>query len=872
MFQLEKAITQWLMNLRKHRAFDDGTIQEMEIHLRDHMEDLMNQGRTEEEAFQEAIEAFGEVSYVAEEEFSNLKSKGTFKSLLFKAMLSNYFKTTMRGMMKHPLNSFINVFGLAVAIGACMVTYAFIDYDLSTDRFHEHAKEIFLSTYDVNRENTRERYGDTPAPLGAMLKEDFSNVKQVTRVHDGNAVVKYGDQVFHESIRYVDPSFLQMFTFPLQWGVKSALEDVNSIILSEETARKYFGEENPVGQEIELIVSDRLSKVFRIAGVTKPLPQARIIDFTLLTHIENLKVLHPSIDFNDWGQQLHATFIQVADPKEVLRIQDKMGRYKKLQNSVETDWAIDSFGFVSLHDLHLASSEIRRDISYDSSEEGRVGMPVIALFILALACFNYLNIAIVSASKRLKEIGMRKVIGASRRLIILQFITENLVLTLIAGAVGFLLAATVFLPWFSSFSSITSEFDLLDVNLWITLACVLLFTGFASGIYPAFYISKFQAITIFRGSVKFGKKNYASKVFLIGQLILTCVGIGFAVIFAQNSWYQGNREWGYEKEDVLYAVVQDPADMQKLKSAMEQQSGVLAAAGSQHHLSKKFRTTVVHRPDHEYEVHELAVGANYLEVMGLETKEGRFFHSDQVGDEKALVINELFASTLDLEAPIGQTVRIDSTLYEIIGVVEDFHFNNFYYEQSPTMFTLADESTHTYLSLKVDHQARTESYEALQKSWSTLFPTTPFNGGFQEDTWPGFYEDLNTMQRFTRAIAAVFVLLASLGLYGLIQLNVKGRVREFSIRKTLGADIWNLTSNIVSHYYFIFGIAILLGIPAAHMLNSAMLGMMFADPLPYGYLGAVGSAILLVLVLVAVVAAQVRKVSRSNPVDGLKTE
>lgn len=872
MFKLENSINKWLTTLRKHRAFEEGIIQEMELHLRDHIEDLMNEGHTEQEAFELAVKAFGDVGYVAQEEFSNIQSKDTIKAFLFRAMLNNFFKTTTRGMMKNPLNSFINVFGLAVAIGACMITYAFIDYDLSIDRFHEHSDEIFLSTYDVNREGTTEVYGDTPAPLAMMLKDDFSNIKNVTRVHNGNAVIKYGDQVFHESVRYVDPAFLQMFSFPLKWGVKSELEDVNSIILSEETSKKYFGEENPVGQEIKVIVGDRLSKIFRIAGVAKPFPQAHIIDFTFLTNIENMKVLYPSFDFNDWRKQLNATFIQVGNAEELASILSQMERYKELQNSVESDWAIDSFGFISLNDLHLSSDEIRRDISYDASDEGRTGLPVIAAFILALACFNYLNIAIVSASKRLKEIGMRKVIGAGRRLIIFQFLTENLFLTLIAGIVGFTLATTLFLPWFSTFSGIASEFDLLDMNLWITLFSVLLFTALASGIYPAFYISKFQAITIFRGSVKFGKKNLASKVFLTAQLILTCVGIGFAVIFAQNSWYQGNRAWGYEKEQVLYAEVQEPSDLAKLKSEMEQQTGVIAVAGSQHHFSKRFRSTIVHRPDHEYEVHEVAVGANYLEVMGMEPKLGRFFHPNQTSEQTSIIVNELFVANLGLEDPIGETIRIDSTQYTVIGVVENFHFRNFYYDQAPMMFTLADEVAHTYLTMKVDDHAKVETYKALQSSWATLFPTTPFNGGYQEDTWPGFYEDLNTMQRFTRAIAAVIVLLASLGLYGLIQLNIKGRIREFSIRKTLGATAKHLTSNIARPYYIIFGVAILLGIPAAHALNSAMLEMMFPTPLPYGYLGAVGSAVLLLIVLILVVASQVRKVSRSNPVEGLKTE
>ena len=872
MFDLERQINKWLKKLHKQRAFDEGMLQEVEMHLRDHIDDLTAQGLSDSEAFDKAIKSFGEVNQIAAEEYSIIKRTTSIRSILFRTMLNNYFKTTLRSMMKSPLSSFINVFGLAVAIGASMVTYAFIDFDLGIDRHHENVKELFLSTYYVDREGTDEHFGNSPAPLAEMMENDFSGIKNVTRIHDGNAVVKYDDRVFHESIRYTDPSFLDMFSFPLKWGMSNSLADVNSIILSEETSKKYFGDENPVGEDIKVILGGGISKVLKVSGVAKKFPEATIIKFDFLANIENMKVFYPDFDFHDWSKQLKATFIQVDNPETIPIIKSQMARYKAFQNEAESDWPVSSFDFVSLYDLHLGSDEIKGDISYDASDEGRVGLPVIAAFILALACFNYLNIAIVSAAKRLKEIGMRKVIGASRRLIIFQFMAENLVLTFFAGIVGFILASTIFLPWFSSFAGIASEFDLLDRNMWLFLISILIFTGIASGIYPAFYISRFRAVNIFRGSVRFGKKNLATKIFLTIQLIITCVGIGFAVIFAQNSWYQGQREWGYGHNEVLYAEIQESEDLAKLKAVMAQQPGVKAISGSGHHLAKKFKRTVVHFPERDYEVHEVSVGENYFETLDLKLKEGRFIQPAMESERQSIVVNETFVNNLKLSNPVGSKLKIDSISYDIVGVVRDFHFYNFYHKISPTIFTTAQEEHHHFLTMKVADHSKLATYHALQKAWAELLPETPFNGGFQEDTWLGFYEDLGTMKRFTRAIAIVFVLLASLGLYGLIQLNIRGRIREFSIRKTLGATAKNLTKNIASQYLLIFGIAIALGIPAAHYLNAAMLGMMFQDPLPNGYLGAIGSAVLLVVVLVMVILSQVRKVTKSNPVEGLKTE
>ncbi len=787
-------------------------------------------------------------------------------------MFKNYFKTSYRSMIKHPLSSFINVFGLAVAIGVCMVTYQFMDFDYSIDRFHEYKDEVYLTTFHVNREGTEEQYGMTPIPLGEMLRQDFTNIKNVCRIQDENAVMKAGDNVFHENIRFVDPEFLKMFTFPLKWGSSGSLSDPNSIILSEEMSIKYFGSENPVGREIKATFNDKKVKSFKIAGVAQKIPMAHIIGFNFLINFENLKVYDPTYNFSDWKGMVDATFVQVKESSNLPVIKSGMEEYRKLQNEVEHDWPISSFDFVKLNDLHLSSGEIRNDISYDGSREGRVGLPFIASFILALACFNYINIAIVSASRRLKEIGLRKVIGANKKLVIVQFLAENLFVTFLAGIVGFFLAATVFLPWFTQFAAITTEFNLLDGNMWLFLSGVLIFTGIVSGLYPAFYISKFQAITIFRGTVKFGKKNRLTKVFLSLQLMLACVGITFAVMFGQNSAYQAKRSWGYNQKQALYVNVPDRSAYDQLKAELRQHTDITSISGSHHHLGKTIATSIVHLPDKQYEVQELSVGPGYFETMGLQLENGRFFEEFKESEHRSIVVNELLVESLELTQPIGAQLRMDSIQYEIVGVAKNFHFDNFYYENRPIIFTLADKKDYRFLTVQVREGAELDTYDVLQSEWGSLFPETPFQGGYQEDVWVGFYEELGIMKKFTRAIAILFVLLASLGLYGLVKLNLTGRVREFSIRKALGASVKNIASTVFNQYLLLSIAAIVFGAPLGHIMITAMMDMMFPDPRPFAYTSAPISAVILVIVLIAVISTQIRKVSRANPVDGLKVE
>src|SRR5258706_841233 len=333
------------------------------------------------------------------------------------AMFKNYFKISIRGLIKNPLNSFINVFGLSAAIGICVFAYGFARWTYSTDQFHEHKNEVYLITFFANRDGTEQQFGLTPRPLGEMLRGDFAQIKKVCRVEDKNVVMKYKDNVFHEHVRYTDPEFLEMFTFPLKWGTSKSLVDVNSIILSEDISIKYFGEENPIGLDILMIVGKDLSKAFKITGVAQKFPDAHTIGFDFLINIENLRTSEPGYDFHDWTAFVNATLVQVDHPSDLKTIERGMEKYKKLQNeAAQQDWALSSFVFEPLATLHQRSGNIRDDISRSSGDNytSIIYMSIIAVFILALACFNYINIAIATAAKRLKEIGFRKTIGATR--------------------------------------------------------------------------------------------------------------------------------------------------------------------------------------------------------------------------------------------------------------------------------------------------------------------------------------------------------------------------------------------------------------------------------------------------------------------------
>src|SRR5258706_2068203 len=397
------------------------------------------------------------------------------------AMFKNYFKVSIRGLMKNPLNSFINVFGLAAAIAFCVFAYAYARWTYSRDQFHKNKEVVFLPTFFANRDGSLQQYGTTPRPLAEMLKQDFAQVKKTCRIEDRNAIIKYEDNVFSERIRYTDPEFLDMFTFPLKWGASKSLVDVNSIILSEKMSIKYFGDENPVGQSILVKFDKEHTKAFKVTGVAQTFPVNKSIDFSFLINYENLRASEPGYDFHDWNAFVNATLIQVEKASDIKSIEGGMEKYKKLQNKAvqKEEWAISSFAFEPLATLHERTDNIRDDISREGTSDNKksiVFLSIVCVLMLTLACFNYINIAIVSAVKRLKEIGVRKSIGATQRVVIVQFLTENIVVTFFALIIGLLLGWTVIIPWFEQLWSFSMGFKLTDPNLWIYLPVILLIT------------------------------------------------------------------------------------------------------------------------------------------------------------------------------------------------------------------------------------------------------------------------------------------------------------------------------------------------------------------------------------------------------------
>lgn len=804
-----------------------------------------------------------------------LKNLDRFQPTNSYGMFKNYFKIAIRGMLKHPVNSFINLFGLSIAIGICVLVFGFARWTFGTDQFHKNKNEVYLATFFAERDGTVLQYGQTPRPLGEMLQKDFAQISNTCRVEDRNAVLKYHDALFHEKLRYTDPSFLEMFSFPLKWGAAASLKDPDNIILSEKMSEKYFGKENPVGQQLLVKFDKDRSKPFNVSGVAVDFPKAHTIDFDFLINFDNLKTADPTYDQHDWKALVNATFIQVKNAADMVAIQQGMTKYIRLQKeAVHEDWAISGFTFEPLATLHEKSEHIKDGISWSSADNyaAVVFLCIIGCFMLTIACFNYINIAVVSAARRLKEIGFRKSVGASRITIIIQFLSENIILTFFALLLGLLLGTAVFIPWFEENNHFNMDFRLRDSVLWIYLTAILFLTGLASGLYPSLYISKFQVVGILKGAVKFGNKNRLTKILLGFQLILAFILITSAVLFSQNSRYMAKRSWGYQQHHALYAEVMDEAAFNKLNAMLLQNPAVLSTAGSAQHLGKSNSNTIIHLPHHPVEVGAFAVSANYFETMGLAVSSGRVFKDHFETDLKTIVVNETLVKQLAMKDPVNQIVKIGDQQYQVIGVVKDFHSYSFSEKVRPAIFTLATTASYRYLSVKVRPGDEAKLYKTLKAYWAGIYPDIPFEGGYQEDVWGNYYAEMNVHARFWKGIATIAILLTAFGLYGLMTLNVAGRRREFSIRKVLGAGATSLTNAVMKQYLLLFSISLVIGAPVSYFLMQIVFDVAYSYHIPIKYSSVALGMFILIAVLLLTVSTQIFKVIKSNPIAGLKVE
>jgi len=499
---------------------------------------------------------------------------------------------------------------------------------------------------------------------------------------------------------------------------------------------------------------------------------------------------------------------------------------------------------------------------------------VVSGLLLLLASFNYMNVSIATVATRLKEIGIRKVIGGQKKEIIQQFLIENFLLCAISMAVGCLLSYLFFLPGFNSLYPVDIPFIFSSGNVvFLFFGGLLVFIGFVSGAYPALYIASFTPIHIMRGREKFGQKSLLSRVLLTFQFVLAFMTIVGSFVFIDNSLYLKNKDWGYNHDQIIAIPVGEKEKFLALRDKLNGNQQIANLSGSVNHIGRaNTRASFIYK-EQKHETVDYRVGFDYLETMNIRLKEGRFFDRNIQSDaDESIIINEAFAKKLGWDNPIGQYFEFDSLKRYVVGVVHDFHYEGFYNALGPVLFRIAPEDDFKYLAVLIKSNHLNETEKEIKSAWADIAPDDPYEGFIQDEVFADFNNDNNANVKLLGFISGTTVVLASLGLFGLVSFNITRRMKEFSIRKVFGANLSHVFKLMNRDYVWILLIAFLVGAPLGFYLINTLIQNIYPDPQaarPVPFFIAVS---IMLLTVAFTVSTQLSRVKKENPAATLRND
>ena len=806
--------------------------------------------------------------------WSNIKKSNSKYATMNQFMLfKNYLKLGMRNIRKNIATSSINIFGLAIAICFAVSIYIFSDMQVNMDGYHKNGDRIYQITNYIDQDGSPELWADSPIELGPDLAASQSTIENFTRIEFRSSSVRSGADVFDELVLFVDPGYFQMFDFPMINGTKDVLLNKNHVVISKAMATKYFSDEDPIGKELSFKFTDGQIKRLTVGAVLDEYPYNTSMNYDFFLPIDNFFDL--AIEgTKGWAFMTDATFIMLKDGESISSIYDSFDDYIKLQHSSNPEWKVASFEALALRDLSKNAYRIVSAVAGGGHPAGRVALTIISIFLLSMACFNFMNISVVSASKRLKEIALRKVMGSVRKEIIKQFMTENLLQCFFALIVGTLLAYFLLVPWFDHLiPELTIEFRTADpMSLVVFLAGLLLIVGLIAGAYPSFYISKFDSITIFKGNQKFGSKNKFSMIMLGVQFFLAVTTIVACFIMTEQNIYLGEKDWGYDPSGTMSIYVVNKEQYDLLKNELISHPAVDSYTASDYLIGRGIAKSSLEIGDKQLPIRQLAVSEDYFDTFRFRMKEGRPLTdmvTDQIG---SVVVNEKFVDAMGWEDALGQTFMYDSVRRTVVGVVENFHYYDFFSAIDPVMIKgLNPERVH-YLTLQTTPEKLPELEASARIVWQKIAPNDPFDRIFQKDAFDHFYYENNTNTKLLLFISGIAIVLACLGLYGLLSFNVQGKLKEFSVRKVLGAAPGVLVRIVSKQYFWVLFISFIIGAPLGAYGMMSLVVSIFPDPKAVTALPFIVAMAIILITLIITVAGQINKAINVNPADLLRNE
>lgn len=786
-------------------------------------------------------------------------------------MLRNFLVIAFRNFQREQIYAFINVSGLTIGLLCTIFIFLWVKDEIEFDRFHKDADRIYRVMENYHHTDGEIfTYEALPAPLAEKLQTEFAEVEQATRYSwEQRLLFSYGNQSIYEDGYYADASFFRVFTFPVLEGRPEQLfSDANSVVITRRLAEKYFPGERALGKVIRI---DRAMEA-KVSGVID-IPDNSSIWFDFVLPFE---IYQPDAQRAlDWSAHITYTYIKLRKGVQA----DAFGaKIKNIQKGTHAENAnIDTFLF-ALKDWRLFW-QFKNGVQTGG---GRIYYVIIfslaAFFILIAACVNFMNLATARAARRAKEIGVRKVAGASKKSLIQQFLIESLCLSFLSLFIS-LLAVHLLTPLFNELSGKKLHLDYSDPFFITALLVITLFTGLLAGSYPAFFLSSFRPAAVLKGTLFASSKGISlRKALVLFQFTLSVILIVAAMIVNQQVHYILEKNLGFNKEDVLYfeAPFKTLTEFESFKSELLQNPLIESVGQSYDNPINIYNNDIAQwdgiPADETVTLQTTVVDSDYLKTMGFQLLQGRHFSSDLASDSASFIINETCARLMGFENPIGQRLKIYKTEGKVIGVVNDFHHNDFYSTIDPLAFVLSkpnDKHMNVFVRFRPSETVSTLEY--LDKVYKKFEPILPLEVTFIDQDLTIRYRREMMTGRLSVCFMIIVIFISCLGLFGLTLFTSERRTKEFGVRKVLGASAKSLVFLMTKDFARPVLFSLVLGLPTSWYLMGEFLSQ-FQFHTDLGITSFLWTGVSVILLALITVTYQSTKSALKNPAETLRTE
>jgi len=810
-------------------------------------------------------------------------------------MIKNNFKIAWRTLLKQRMYSVIKIGGFALSIAACLLIALYIKDELSYDKEWAYADRIYRVIGEYNENGKIESGNDWPAPMAKALREDFPEVEKSGRLMD--APLFYGagsnqlrpvevrQNTYEQGFSYADQDMLDMLQVPMVYGDRArALSEPNTMVISKSKADKYFPGQNPVGRT--MILNNDAGTPYKIGGVMKDFPTTSHIHYDFLLTMTGHQLWDN--EQTTWMASNYPTYVLLKPGTNPAHFQEKLklilSKYMlpalKEYNLKEAESLVKNAKILiqPITDVHLYSASI--DDRLDKGDIKFVWLfGAIAVFILVIACINFINLSTARSANRAKEVGLRKVVGSNRTALVKQFLTESLVFSVLSFVMGFVIAGLL-LPYFNTLTgkSLTTPW-----TAWWLLPVMIgaaIIIGVIAGLYPSFYLSSFKPISVLKGQLSRGSKNaflrnglvifqFTTSIFLI---------IGTLVIYNQTQFLL-NRKVGFDKDQVM--LIQGTNTLgdktQAFKTELLKSSGIKSVTVGDYlpiSMTKRDGNTFWKEGKINEDLgvfgQKWQVDYDYLETMGMRINQGRYFSKEMASDSAAVVINKSMVEKLGLKSPLGQRIENGWQKFTVIGVVEDFNFETMKQKVTPLCMVLGLYNS-TIVSVKLSGKDTKKVISDVANVWKSFSPDQPFRYTFLDESFANMYKDVQRTGSIFTSFAVLAIIIACLGLFALSAFMAEQRTKEIGIRKVLGASVNGIVTMLSKDFLKLIIIAMLIASPIAWWAMIKWLqDFEYRIPVAWGFFAVAGIAALLIALFT--ISFQAIKAAVANPVQSLRTE